>query len=157
MEIEKLSFVTQYWYKCETDKNYDFSSNSHMSECAICKCSLYEESDNIYSRNENLGYEQSLIAGKCGHIFHEHCLYKWLGSCNTCPIDKIQWATNRVIDSTTYFDVKKKIKLNNICKNNSTHDEVANNCTPIEKTESDDEMPNIVDEMLRDADSDEEK
>ena len=32
------------------------------------------------------------IEGKCGHIFHLHCIYKWLESGNDkCPLDRNPW------------------------------------------------------------------
>ncbi len=32
------------------------------------------------------------IEGKCGHIFHLHCIYKWLNSgTDKCPLDREIW------------------------------------------------------------------
>ena len=32
------------------------------------------------------------IEGKCGHIFHLHCIYKWLDSgTDKCPLDREVW------------------------------------------------------------------
>ena len=32
------------------------------------------------------------IEGKCGHIFHLHCIYKWLNSgTDKCPLDREVW------------------------------------------------------------------
>ncbi|ORZ01741.1 RING-box protein 1a [Syncephalastrum racemosum] len=42
------------------------------------------------------GDECPLIWGECRHVFHLHCLMKWLGSSNSreiCPMDRKPWQT----------------------------------------------------------------
>ncbi|KAJ2352111.1 ubiquitin-protein ligase Anaphase Promoting Complex [Coemansia erecta] len=42
------------------------------------------------------GDDCSLIWGECSHVFHMHCLLKWLESDNSqqqCPMDRRPWVT----------------------------------------------------------------
>lgn len=34
--------------------------------------------------------------GSCNHVFHTHCITKWLSQSNRCPIDNSEWALDRV-------------------------------------------------------------
>ncbi|KAG0697044.1 anaphase-promoting complex subunit 11 RING-H2 finger-domain-containing protein [Suillus ampliporus] len=42
------------------------------------------------------GNDCPLIWGKCSHVFHMHCLLKWLGMAESkqrCPLDRGAWVT----------------------------------------------------------------
>ncbi|PVU88715.1 hypothetical protein BB559_005450 [Furculomyces boomerangus] len=40
------------------------------------------------------GQTCQIVEGACGHIFHVHCIDKWLNSENSqnlCPMDRLAW------------------------------------------------------------------
>ena len=56
------------------------------------------------------------IEGKCGHIFHLHCIYKWLESgTDKCPLDREIWKE------------KTESYLNNRNVQNDNHNQIHNN------------------------------
>ena len=60
------------------------------------------------------------IEGKCGHIFHLHCIYKWLESgTDKCPLDREVWKEK------TESDLNKKNVQND--NNNQIHNNNINN------------------------------
>ena len=56
------------------------------------------------------------IEGKCGHIFHLHCIYKWLESgTDKCPLDREVWKE------------KTESDLNNRNVQNDNNNQIHNN------------------------------
>ena len=56
------------------------------------------------------------IEGKCGHIFHLHCIYKWLESgTDKCPLDREIWKE------------KTESDLNNRNVQNNNNNQIHNN------------------------------
>ena len=56
------------------------------------------------------------IEGKCGHIFHLHCIYKWLDSgTDKCPLDREIWKE------------KTESDLNNRNVQNDNNNQIHNN------------------------------
>ncbi|KAI9350744.1 anaphase-promoting complex subunit Apc11 [Obelidium mucronatum] len=40
------------------------------------------------------GDDCSIVIGECKHVFHMHCLFKWIASENSkqlCPMDRTPW------------------------------------------------------------------
>lgn len=57
-------------------------------ECAICKNHLLEPCSKCFSTT-NL--ECFSIQGECKHVYHLHCIDKWLETKKTCPLDNSEW------------------------------------------------------------------
>jgi len=122
LSILKADIVGYYSFKPDFEiKNY---SNKEIDkskyECVICKRSIYEPSYEHITDISKLQEEPQLIIGKCGHIYHNDCLTKWLSSGNkTCPIDKVEWQTYRVADSMTKLVLESsKVNKKNTIPNN---------------------------------------
>ena len=115
MEILKLDAIGSYSYKSDIEIiSYNNNENSNK-ECIICKRSLFEPSYEMISDNKNILDDTEIVIGKCGHIFHNDCLSKWLKTCETCPIDKVKWCLHRVADTTT------KLVMNNSNTNTNSN------------------------------------
>lgn len=118
MEVLKLDIIGSYYYKPDIEiKTYNTCDNTYCKECVVCKKSLFEPSYEMISNNSKIMNDTEIIIGKCGHIFHEDCLNKWLEKVDTCPIDNVKWCMHRIADTTT-----KLIMYNNECsfkKNNN--------------------------------------
>ena len=108
MEVLKLDIVGSYYYKPDIEINHYESNNvTHTKECVICKKSLFEPSYEMILDNSNIINDMQIVIGKCGHIFHNDCLNKWLNNNNTCPIDNIKWCQHRIADTTTKLVIYK--------------------------------------------------
>lgn len=102
MEILKLDIVGSYSYKPDIEIiSYDNDITKYTKECIICKRTLMEPSYEMLSDNKNILNDNEIVIGKCGHIFHGDCLCKWLETSECCPIDKVKWSLNRIVDTTT--------------------------------------------------------
>lgn len=45
----------------------------------------------------------SMVKGDCGHVYHQHCMNRWLRNRNTCPLDNRPWAcdeSDEIIEAT---------------------------------------------------------
>ncbi|KAH8925900.1 RING/U-box [Atractiella rhizophila] len=61
--------------------------------CGICRIAF----DGCCSDCKVPGDDCPLIWGECTHVFHMHCLLKWLNSPNSknqCPMDRRPWSTS---------------------------------------------------------------
>lgn len=117
LSILKADIVGYYLFKPDFEiKNYSDEKdvNKLETECVICKRSIYEPSYEHITDNSKLQEDPQLIIGKCGHIYHNDCMTKWLSSGNkTCPIDKVEWQTYRIADSITKL-VLENTKVNKV-------------------------------------------
>lgn len=109
MEIIDINVVGYYFYSPDLKiENYNGKTNKKkLSECVICKRSIFEPSYESITDNTQIIKESEITIGKCGHVFHSICINNWTKSNKICPIDKVEWRTFRVADSTT------KLVLNN--------------------------------------------
>ena len=60
--------------------------------CGICRCKF----EDCCRDCQIPGDDCPLIWGECAHVFHLHCLLKWLereSSRNLCPMDRREWKT----------------------------------------------------------------
>ncbi|KAI8833989.1 anaphase-promoting complex subunit Apc11, partial [Chytriomyces cf. hyalinus JEL632] len=58
--------------------------------CGICRAPF----DGCCPDCKTPGDECAIIIGECKHVFHMHCLLKWISteqSKNLCPMDRLPW------------------------------------------------------------------
>jgi hypothetical protein len=99
MEVLKLNIIGNYYYKPDMGIGRYNNSEEITKECVICKRLLYEPTYDNISNNKNISNDNEVLIGKCGHMFHEDCIKKWLNSTETCPIDKTIWHPSHIADS----------------------------------------------------------
>ena len=64
------------------------------------------------------------IEGKCGHIFHLHCIYKWLDSgTDKCPLDRETWKEKTESDLNNRSNQNE---INNQARNNNDNNNQPN-------------------------------
>lgn len=102
--IESFEINGNYSYAPDfatTTVSYD-DDKKVCTECAFCKRDITEYSYNVITDNKSLFNHNSIIIGKCGHIFHKDCMDKWIECGNMiCPIDKVNWEAYRIADEYT--------------------------------------------------------
>mmetsp|Transcript_18738 Transcript_18738/g.47642 ORF Transcript_18738/g.47642 Transcript_18738/m.47642 type:complete len:86 (-) Transcript_18738:478-735(-) len=59
------------------------------AKCAICRNLL---TDLCIECAANESESECLrTKGECDHIFHSHCMNRWLKNRSTCPLDNCEW------------------------------------------------------------------
>eukprot|EP01083_Nonionella_stella_P299022 1014713_1 len=60
--------------------------------CNICKNKLHDLcidcESNLYSTQNK---QCTRAIGSCNHVYHCHCIARWLKTKNTCPMDNSEW------------------------------------------------------------------
>ncbi|XP_037959483.1 RING-box protein 1A-like [Teleopsis dalmanni] len=77
IEIRKLMPVAGWSYELELDI-CAICRNENTERCIQCQAARSEE-------------ECATIQGNCKHIFHKHCIARWLEHRNVCPLDNQDW------------------------------------------------------------------
>ena len=66
--------------------------------CLICRNKLLEHCIACVTSNDNVEkLSCSIICGKCNHMFHQHCISRWLITRNVCPVDNGTWVVKHII------------------------------------------------------------
>ncbi|AYV86947.1 MAG: e3 ubiquitin-protein ligase rbx1 [Sylvanvirus sp.] len=70
-----------------------WSYNVQNDTCAICRNSLMIPCITCQSNtmNQQKGEDCTTAGGVCNHVFHFHCISKWLNTRSTCPMDDQDW------------------------------------------------------------------
>ncbi|KXN71841.1 anaphase-promoting complex subunit Apc11 [Conidiobolus coronatus NRRL 28638] len=88
MKIKIKSVQGVCEWKWKLDGNLYSSEDDRI--CGICNFNFDLACPNCEAPGVNCG----LLEGKCGHVFHHHCIDKWLTSDvgkGKCPLDRIEW------------------------------------------------------------------
>jgi RING-box protein 1 len=67
-----------------------WSWNIKEDTCTICRNNIMDMCIECTTNNRD-GSQCHLSKGTCSHIFHKHCIEKWLQAQTTCPIDTQAW------------------------------------------------------------------
>ncbi|PFH46885.1 hypothetical protein AMATHDRAFT_77455 [Amanita thiersii Skay4041] len=62
----------------------------HWHAVAQCRWDTGSDANNNHPTND----EEEEVWGECTHIFHMHCLLKWIGTAASkqqCPMDRRPW------------------------------------------------------------------
>ncbi|CAH6421156.1 Hypothetical protein KVN_LOCUS163 [uncultured virus] len=68
-----------------------WSYNTPHTNCAICKNTLTQKCATCFESKNILNEECKVSKGKCGHVYHYHCISNWIRTANSCPIDATPW------------------------------------------------------------------
>ena len=74
---------------------YDIS----VDNCAICRNHIMDKCIECQSTQEarNVdGGECRIAWGRCSHVFHMHCILRWLNTRQVCPLDNRNWELKKV-------------------------------------------------------------
>jgi len=74
----------------QQDDDDDDDDDGEDDLCGICRVA-YEA---CCPACKTPGDDCPIIWGKCSHVFHMHCLLKWLGTAASkgqCPMDRREW------------------------------------------------------------------
>lgn len=64
---------------------------SHI--CVGCELSRDPPTPNIVPHTKG---ECNTLAGRCGHVYHRHCIKRWLKYRTVCPIDNREWRSTEI-------------------------------------------------------------
>lgn len=85
--------------------------SAQVDECCICRFKLVQKCLTCYA-DENIKKEDCGIAiGKCKHVYHLHCIERWLKQRIVCPLDNRKW----VYEGETKKKVDIKRSLQELC------------------------------------------
>eukprot|EP01004_Peranema_trichophorum_P001244 NODE_11466_length_451_cov_12.335366_g10811_i0.p1 GENE.NODE_11466_length_451_cov_12.335366_g10811_i0~~NODE_11466_length_451_cov_12.335366_g10811_i0.p1 ORF type:complete len:121 (+),score=24.91 NODE_11466_length_451_cov_12.335366_g10811_i0:32-364(+) len=59
--------------------------------CAICRNQLMDPCIKCEAEQEHNTQDCSVIWGECNHVFHLHCIYKFVKNRPICPMDNEEW------------------------------------------------------------------
>lgn len=65
--------------------------------CSICR-NLVEGPCVNCQTTADITRECHLCWGKCGHVFHKHCIDRWIVAREVCPLDNQPWEQNKLWD-----------------------------------------------------------
>lgn len=68
---------------------YDIS----VDNCAICRNHIMDKCIECQSVQEISDIDEpcTIAEGKCSHVFHMHCISRWLNTRQVCPLDNRNW------------------------------------------------------------------
>lgn len=64
-----------------------------VDNCAICRNHIMDKCIECQSIMEQSDIDQqcTIAWGKCSHVFHLHCISRWLNTRQVCPLDNSHW------------------------------------------------------------------
>lgn len=80
-EVRKWSAVAFWSWDIEVDN------------CAICRNHIMDICIDCQSQEANARTKEECTVswGMCNHVFHSHCITRWLKSRPVCPLDNQTW------------------------------------------------------------------
>ncbi|KAI6011889.1 hypothetical protein PISMIDRAFT_677014 [Pisolithus microcarpus 441] len=94
VRVKHWSAVAQWRWNTGNNNNNDnyAAADDEGDVCGICRVPY----EGCCPTCKMPGDDCPLIWGQCSHVYHMHCLLKWLGtptSKQQCPMDRRPWVT----------------------------------------------------------------
>ncbi|KAH8101392.1 anaphase-promoting complex subunit 11 RING-H2 finger-domain-containing protein [Cristinia sonorae] len=93
---------------------WDIGSNADEDEegdvCGICRVAY----EGCCPTCKMPGDDCPLIWGECTHVFHMHCLLKWIGTASSkqqCPMDRRPWGMSAGLYTHYFADFLSQLRL----------------------------------------------
>jgi RING-box protein 1 len=112
-ESEKKVSVATKEPSCESERKPFFvikeqlriaswSFDINMDTCAICRNNIMDLCIECNASGLDVNSTKCLCySGTCNHVFHGHCITRWLKTRQVCPICDHPWETQKVHDNST--------------------------------------------------------
>lgn len=71
------------------DVEWSFNWAFHQDNCDICRLPL---------TNLNIANNESILIGKCKHVYHKKCINEHLKNSSSCPNDLAPWIKERELN-----------------------------------------------------------
>ena len=81
-------------------------------DCPICKVKLEQTCAQCEANNTSKDLVCDVSRGSCGHVFHKHCIDKWIATSSICPICNTPYNTS-IKNMNNDEDWKKLVTKNN--------------------------------------------
>ena len=102
VKLNKMNLVANWSWQLGDNDHCTICMSPFECACPQCKCP---------------GDDCPPIEGRCGHIFHLHCIYKWLDSgTDKCPLDREVW---KVKSDSEVNNRKNQNEINNSINNDN--------------------------------------
>ena len=109
VKLNKMSLVANWSWQLGDNDHCTICMNPFECACPQCKFP---------------GDDCPPIEGKCGHIFHLHCIYKWLDSgTDKCPLDREIWKEK----TESEVNNRNAQNENNVQPNNNNINQILSN------------------------------
>ena len=108
VKLNKMSLVANWSWQLGDNDHCTICMNTFECACPQCKFP---------------GDDCPPIEGQCGHIFHLHCIYKWLDSgTDKCPLDREIWKEK----TDSEVNNRNAQNENNVQSNNNNNNNTLN-------------------------------
>ncbi|OQV20167.1 putative RING-box protein 1 [Hypsibius exemplaris] len=72
-----------------------------VDNCAICRNEMLEKCNECQGKPDGGIHDECAVAwGVCNHLFHSHCIARWLKTRSVCPLDNTEWQA-KLLDQST--------------------------------------------------------
>ena len=119
VKLNKMNLVANWSWQLGDNDHCTICMNPFECSCPQCKFP---------------GDDCPPIEGKCGHIFHLHCIYKWLDSgTDKCPLDREIWKEKT---ESEVNNIRSNQNDNNLQANNNNVNQILNNSNEYDNANS---------------------
>ncbi|KAF8318778.1 RING/U-box [Clavulina sp. PMI_390] len=90
--VNRWNAVAHWRWDVGQENEAEIDEDSEEDLCGICRVAY----DGCCPTCKVPGDDCPLIWGKCSHVFHMHCLLKWINTPSSkqqCPMDRQPWET----------------------------------------------------------------
>ena len=81
IEIKKLNIVGVWGWDIKIDN------------CAICRNNIIDSCIECQANDTN---DCTISWGVCNHVYHTHCISRWIKTKNICPMCSLEWELSKI-------------------------------------------------------------